>query len=237
MASPIDQFQIISYFSLILGRTEIPFTNSALAMLLGSALQFVLLWALPRYSNFFKSTAELYCDFIADIVFGCAGKKADFLLPFASAIFSTIFFGNIIGLVPNIFTFTSHLLPNLLLGAIVLASVVLVGFWKNGFEFLYVFWPRGISPFINVMIMAIELTSFLMRPISLCLRLSINMIVGHVMMKVFLILAKDFGRAGIVIAPMYIFVLFFEVFVAFLQAYIFTVMTCVYLQDAVESHH
>ena len=238
MASPLDQFKIISYFPLGFGNYQISFTNSALAMLIGSVLQISLLWLLPKRFSVFKGVGELYYEFISGLVLSCAGKKAGFLIPFVSAIFSTIFFGNIIGLVPSIFTFTSHLIPNFLLAIIVLLMVVLIGLYRNGFEFFRIFWPKGVPFVINLLIMIIELFTFLMRSVSLCLRLSMNMMVGHITLKVLLGLAKDFGIVGgISVAPMYFFIFFLEVGFAFLQAYIFALMTCVYLQDAVESHH
>ena len=134
MASPLDQFKIISYFPLGFGNYQISFTNSALAMLIGSVLQISLLWLLPKRFSVFKGIGELYYEFISGLVLSCAGKKAGFLIPFISAIFSTIFFGNIIGLVPSIFTFTSHLIPNFVLAVIVLLTVVLIGLYRNGFE-------------------------------------------------------------------------------------------------------
>lgn len=237
MASPLNQFAIITYFPLKLGGIEIPFTNSALAMFIGSMLQIGFFLLLPKRFAFFKETGEIYYQFIADLVFTCAGKKAEFLVPFASTVFSTIFFGNIIGLIPSIFTFTSHLIPNLVLSMIVMATVITVGFYRNGLSFLGIFWPSGVPFIINILIMTIEVFTFLIRPFSLCLRLSMNMIIGHLILKIILTIGGILGSAQILIAPVYLFIFTLETLVAFLQAYIFTIMTCVYLKDAVESHH
>lgn len=230
---PIDQFKVTSYFSL----GGFDFTNSALAMLMTCICVLYFLWILPRVSRSFRILADVYYEFIDGIASRTIGENYEFLLPFISSIFLFILFGNLIGLIPGFFTFTSHVSTNVVLSGTVLLSVICVAAVRHGIKFVKLFCPSGIPIWLIPLLTPIELISFFMRAFSLAIRLCINMCVGHMMLKVFLLLAARFGVFGPAIGLIYVPFLALEFGIAFLQAYIFTILSCVYLKDAVELQH
>jgi F-type H+-transporting ATPase subunit a len=230
---PIQQFDIIPYFSL----GKLVFTNSSLSMLMTCVLTSYVFYILPRASKKFQILHEIYCNFITDLCASTIKHHYEKLVPFVSSIFLFILFGNLLGLIPGFFTFTSHMTSNLIISSVVVCMVLGLAIVKNGIKFVQLFAPSGVPAWVLPLIIPIELISFFMRILSLAIRLCINMCVGHITLKILLILATKFGPAGPMIGLIYIPFFLLEVGIAFLQAYIFTILTCVYLKDGVNLDH
>lgn len=231
---PIDQFNITPIFSF----GPLAFTNASLSMAMSCLLTLYVFYILPRASKRFDILSEMYYDFISDHF--CASiikHDYEFLVPFVSSVFLFILFGNLIGLIPGFFTFTSHLTSNLIISGTVVFGVLLLAIFRHGLKFVQLFAPAGIPLWIMPLVVPIELLSFLIRIFSLAVRLCINMCVGHITLKILLTLATKFGPVGPAMGIIYIPFFFLEIFIACLQAYIFTILTCVYLKDAVHLEH
>jgi F-type H+-transporting ATPase subunit a len=249
-ADPIHQFQITKLFTLgHIGGQEIAFTNSSLFMVIAVGLIGTLLVGMTSSRSLvpgrLQSLAELSYEFVATTIRGTAGKEGMRFFPLVFSLFMFILVVNIIGLVPYTFTVTSHIIITVSLALIVFLTVLIYGFWKNGLGFFKVFVPSGIPIFILPLVVFIEVFSFLLRPVSHSVRLFANMLAGHIALKVFAgfipLLAAGLGVIGWVggVLPlgMVIALTALELLVAFLQAYVFTILTCIYLNDAVHAGH
>jgi len=185
-----------------------------------------------------QSMAELSYEFIANVVRENAGSEGMVYFPFVFTLFMFILFCNLLGLIPFSFTVTSHIAVTFALAAIVFLGVTAIGFAKHGLKFLQLFVPSGVPIALLPLIVLIELISYLTRPISLSVRLFANMMAGHTMLKVF---------AGFVVAlgiwlgwaPLAFIVALtaLELGIAILQAYVFAILSCIYLHDAMHPHH
>lgn len=229
---PLKQFEIVTYFPLTLLKYNIDYTNSSFALSICTLAMLCTWW-------FFRRNIDigiLYLRFIQGIIRQNATEKGLFATSFVSSIFLTVLLTNIIGLVPKVFTVTSHIIINFVLACIVLLYVIFHSVRLHGRNFIKLFIPD--VPFIlKPLMFVIEVLSFSIRAFSLSLRLAVNMTVGHVIMKIFLVLSEQFGYFGVLVWPIYLALLSLELFVAVLQAYIFTFMTCIYIRDAVECGH
>jgi F-type H+-transporting ATPase subunit a len=250
MADPIHQFEINKLITLgHVGGHEIAFTNSSLYM----AITLVGIWVLlvggsskrALVPGRMQSIAELSYEFVADTIESTAGHEGMKFFPFVLSIFMFVLVGNVIGLVPYAFTITSHVIITAALSVTVFLTVVIYGFWKNGLHFLKVFVPGGVPIYILPLVVFIEVFSFFLRPISHSVRLFANMLAGHIALKVFAsfipLLAAALGIAGWLsgVLPLFMVVALtaLEVLVAFLQAYVFAILTCIYLNDAIHGGH
>jgi F-type H+-transporting ATPase subunit a len=166
-----------------------------------------------------------------------AGKEGMRFFPFVFSIFMFVLFCNVLGLFPFSFTVTGQIIVTFALAAVVFIGVTIIGFVRNGLGFLHLFCPAGVPIFVMPLLIPIEIISYFVRPVSLSVRLFLNMMVGHTMLKVFAGFVVLLGIFGI--APLIFIVIFigFELFVAVLQAYIFAVLSCLYLNDALHPHH
>jgi F-type H+-transporting ATPase subunit a len=249
MADPIHQFEIHNIVTLgHVGGYDIAFTNSALYMaivVVGIAALLVGASA-PRalVPGRLQSIAELSYEFVADTIQSTAGKEGMKFFPFVFTIFMFILFANLIGLIPYTFTVTSHIIITAALALLVFLTVVIYGFYKNGLKFFGLFVPHGIPIYILPLIVFIEVLSFLSRPISHSVRLFANMLAGHITLKVFasfITLLGGLGIAGMAGAtlPLALVVALtaLELLVAFLQAYVFAILTCIYINDAIHPGH
>ena len=246
---PIEQFQIQSLFPVAkIGGTEIVFTNSAafmLAAVLG--LTFFLIGATASRGlipSRLQSAAEIAYEFVATTVRSTAGSEGMKFFPFVFSIFMFILVVNVIGWVPYSFTVTSHLIVTVALALMVFLTVVIYGFWKNGLRFLKLFVPSGIPIYILPLVTAIEIMSFLSRPVSHSVRLFANMLAGHITLQVFAGFVIMLGALGIpgwlgAVLPLglTIALVALELLVAVLQAYVFAILTCIYLNDAIHPGH
>jgi F-type H+-transporting ATPase subunit a len=191
-----------------------------------------------------QSIAEIAYGFVAGMVRDMMGEEGMKFFPFVFSLFIFIFFANMIGMFPYAFTTTSHIILNFALALLVMAIVIGYGLWKNGFKFFKLFFPSGVPPVLYILVTPIEFISFLSRPLSLSVRLFANMLAGHIMLKVFAGFIITLGTAGgvlVALAPVAvagtIAVVALEFLVAFLQAYVFAILTCVYLNDALHPGH
>jgi F-type H+-transporting ATPase subunit a len=249
MADPIQQFQIINLVPLAkIGSTTIAFTNSAFYMAVAVALTATLMLGATTRRQLvpdrMQSVAELAYEFVADIIRNTAGEGGMRFFPLVFSLFMFILISNMVGLIPYNFTVASHIIITVSLALVVFSTVVVYGFWKNGLHFLKVFVPSGVPWWIMPMVVFLEVFSFLIRPISHSVRLFANMLAGHITLKVFagfITMLGGFGIAGWLGAtlPLALTVALtaLELLVAFLQAYVFTILTCIYLNDALHPGH
>jgi F-type H+-transporting ATPase subunit a len=249
MDDPIHQFEIVKYFSFgRWGGHEIAFTNSALFMAIAViGISLLLIGATSRRSlvpGRWQSVAELSYEFVADTINNTAGKEGMKFFPFVFSLFMFILFLNLIGLIPYSFTVTTHIVITASLALMVFLTVIVYGFWKNGLHFLKLFVPSGIPWYILPLVSAIEVLSFLSRPISHSVRLFANMLAGHITLKVFAGFIGLLGAWGFLgwigaILPLGLTVALtaLELLVAVLQAYVFAILTCIYLNDAIHPGH
>jgi F-type H+-transporting ATPase subunit a len=246
---PIHQFQIVKFFPVLnLGGHEIHFTNSAafMALAAGGITAFLLAATANRslVPGRFQSVAELSYEFVANTINSTAGKEGMRFFPFVFSLFMFILVANLVGLIPYTFTVTSHLIITAALAMSVFLTVLVYGFWKNGLHFFNLFVPKGIPIYILPLIVFIEVLSFLSRPISHSVRLFANMLAGHITLKVFASFITLLGGLGIAgwigaVLPLSLVVALtaLELLVAFLQAYVFAILTCIYLNDAIHPGH
>jgi len=246
---PIHQFHISNLVPIFsIHGQQISLTNSALFMMGIVALVTVLLiGATARRSivpGRLQSVAEMSYEFVAKTVRDSAGTEGMKFFPFVFTLFMFVLFANLIGLIPYSFTVTSQLIVTVALALLVFFMVVIYGFWRNGLRFLKLFVPRGVPVYILPAIVAIEILSFMSRPISHSVRLFANMLAGHITMQVFagfIIMLAGFGILGWLGAalPLILVVLLtaLEFLVAVLQAYVFAILTCIYLNDAIHPSH
>ena len=248
MASdPMEQFQIKKIFDLDLAGLNIPFTNSSLWMAV-AAVSIIGFFALTTKGKLIpgrmQSVGELSYEFLANMVKDTTGPEAMKFFPFIFTIFFFILFSNLIGMSPYAFTTTSHLAVSAALAIFTILMVIIAGIWKNGFKWFKIFAPSGLPVPMYLLIIPIEIISFLSRPITLAVRLFANMTAGHVMLKLFAIFAaflvgKGGLLAGAAIVPVLgtMGIIALEFLVAGLQAFVFAILTCVYLNDVYHVDH
>lgn len=241
---PLHQFQITPIIPISIAGADLSFTNSSLWMAIAVGAAYLLIMAGTRQHALvpgrLQSVVELMYEFVAGILHDAAGKEGMRFFPIVFTIFIFILMGNMLGMIPGSFTFTSHIIVTFAMAIAVWIGVTIVGFWYHGAHFLGFFVPHGAPKVMLPLLVPIEILSYCVRPISLSVRLFCNMMAGHTMMKVFAAFIVSLGSYYVIpgIAPLAITVALtgFEIAVAFLQAYIFTVLTCIYLNDAIHMH-
>jgi F-type H+-transporting ATPase subunit a len=249
-ADPIHQFRIVDLFPVVhIGNTEIAFTNSALFMLIAVfGLTAFLLVATARRGlvpSRLQSAAEISYEFVATTIRSTAGAEGMKFFPFVFTLFMFVLTLNMLGLIPYSFTVTSHIIITAALAITVFLIVLIYGIYRHGFHFFNLFVPKGVPIYILPLIVGIEILSFVSRPISHSVRLFANMLAGHITLQVFagfiILLGSSLGAIGWVggILPFGMIVILFalEALVAFLQAYVFAILTCIYLNDAIHPGH
>lgn len=246
--SPIEQFEVHDYSAPLfdLGGHGIAFTNFALAAMTVFVMGLLFVWLPLRKRSVvpgrWQVVVETFYDLVHSALLEAAGPKGKPFLPFIFSIFLFVLFCNLLGLVPAFYTVTAQLVVNLALAFTVIVVVLMAGFAKHGLHFLGIFIPSGVPIVLTPFIGVIEFVSFFIRPFSLSLRLFGNMLAGHILLKVFAGMTAAIATSGWVAAagvfPVIINVgiVCFEIFVALVQAYIFTVLSSVYLRDALEMH-
>jgi F-type H+-transporting ATPase subunit a len=249
-ADPIEQFQITKLFTIgHIGGQEIAFTNASAYMVVVIGIIGLLLVGMTASRSLvpgrLQSLAELSYEFVANTIRSTAGHEGMKFFPLVFTIFMFVTVANMIGLIPYAFTVTSHIIITISLALLVFLTVVIYGFAKNGLHFFKLFVPSGIPIAILPLVVFIEVFSFFLRPISHSVRLFANMLAGHIALKVFAsfipLLAAGLGVIGWIggVLPLGMVVALFalELLVAFLQAYVFTILTCIYLNDAIHPGH
>ena len=236
----MSQFEIKALIPIRVGDIDLSFTNSALFMTIGVVLAISLLMFGTRRGALvpgrLQSVAELSYEFIANMIRDNVGQEGRKYFPFIFTLFMFVFFGNMLGMVPYSFTYTSHIIVTFGMALVVFIGVTVVGFMKHGIRFLGFLMPTGIPVFMAPLIIPIEVLSYFTRPVSLALRLFANMTAGHTMLKVFAGFVFTLGVFGVVPLALVAALIGLEFIIAFLQAYVFTILTCVYLNDALHMH-
>ena len=248
-AGPIEQFEIRDILHLgKIGSLDFSFTNSALYMGLAVALTAALMLgatsARALVPGRLQSIAELAYEFVANTIRNTIGEEGMQFFPLVFSLFMFIFVSNMVGLIPYTFTVSSHIVVTAALALVVFLTVVIYGLWKNGTHFFKIFVPSGVSPWILPLVVPIEVFSFLIRPVSHSVRLFANMLAGHITLAVFAGFAtmlSGLGALGFLgsALPLALIVALtaLELLVAFLQAYVFAILTCIYLKDALHPGH
>jgi F-type H+-transporting ATPase subunit a len=250
MADPIHQFEISKLFTVAkIGETEIAFTNSALFMVIAVAgISAFLIGSTTRRSlvpGRLQAAAEMSYEFVANTLRGTAGTEGMRFFPLVFSLFMFILTVNMIGMIPYMFTVTTHIVITVSLAMLVFLTVIFYGFWKHGLQFFKLFVPSGVPWYVLPIVVPIEVMSFLSRPVSHSVRLFANMLAGHSALRVFAgfvaMLGVSLGAIGWIggIAPLALTVALtaLELLVAFLQAYVFAILTCIYLNDAIHPGH
>jgi len=248
VANPIEQFVIKNKVDLSLGGVDISFTNSAMWMVIGMVVSVVfIMMASSKKSmvpNRLQMVGEMLYMFIADMVRDTIGPKGARYFPFIFTLFVFVLVGNLLGLTPYSFTYTSHLAVTGALALLIFMMVIVFGLFNHGLKFFSLFAPAGVPWFIYPVLVPIEIVSFFVRPLTLSVRLFANMMAGHIILKVvasFAVTAAGVGAGyalfGIFPVMINVGMIAFETLVAVIQAYVFAILTCVYLKDTVELHH
>ena len=241
MANPLEQFTIKTIVPIRLGTVDMSLTNSGMFMVLTvAAISIFLILSMRQRSIIpgrWQSLAEISYEFIASMIKDNVGNEGRKYFPFICSLFMFILFANLIGLIPYAFTFTSHIAVTFAMAIVVFIGVTFIAIARHGLHFFSFFLPKGVPIVMAPVLVPIEVLSYLSRPISLSIRLFANMMAGHTMMKVFAGFVIPLGILG-GWAPLTVDVALtaFEFLVAFLQAYVFTVLTCLYLNDAIHLH-
>ena len=225
-----------------LGVLDISFTNASLFMII-SSVAILLIFNIGSKKNSLlpnkiQLLAELSYTFVSKMISDTAGSKAKPYFAFIFSLFMFVLFCNMFGMIPYTFTVTSHIIVTFVLASFIFIGVTVIGFIKHGFGYLKLFVPSGVPAILLPLIVVIEIISYLSRPISLSVRLFANMMAGHTMMKVFGGFVVSLGLLGGWLPLGFSVALTgLEVLVAFLQAYVFAILTCIYLNDALNLHH
>ncbi|MAW87341.1 MAG: F0F1 ATP synthase subunit A [Phyllobacteriaceae bacterium] len=245
---PIHQFHINKLIDLQIGGLDFSFTNSSLFMVVTVVLTgaFLVLTTSSRglVPSRMQSVSEMAYEFVANMLRDAAGSHGMKFFPLVFSLFMFVLVANLLGMFPYFFTVTSHIIVTFALAMLVILTVVIYGFMKHGFGFLKLFVPSGVPAVLTPLVVAIEVISFLSRPVSLSVRLFANMLAGHITLKVFAGFVVSLGAMGGIgiagaVLPLLMAVALtgLEFLVAFLQAYVFAVLTCMYLNDALHPGH
>ena len=237
---PLEQFRIKELVDIPVAGVQLDITNSTVWMAVAATGVIAVMVGGTRKRALvpgrLQSIAELSYEFIAGMVRDTVGDEGRKYFPLIFTLFMFILFGNLAGMIPYSFTFTSHIAVTFAMAAVVFVGVTVLGFIKHGFHFFSFFVPPGVSVFMWPLLIPIEIISYLSRPISLSVRLFANMLAGHTLLKVFAGFVPALGVAGILPLAFVSALTGLEIVIAFLQAYVFAILTCLYINDALHLH-
>ncbi|MBV6633619.1 MAG: F0F1 ATP synthase subunit A [Alphaproteobacteria bacterium] len=237
---PLTQFKVKQIMSIEVGGIDLSFTNSALFMVIGAVITigFMTIGMNRRalVPGRWQAAAEILYEFIANMLREQTGAKGREYFPFIFTIFMVVLMGNILGMIPYSFTYTSQIIVTFTLAMVVFIAVTIIGFMRHGLHYLSLFAPSGVPAPLLILIVPIEVIAYLSRPVSLSVRLFANMLAGHMILKIFAAFTVILGVFGVGPLALNVALTAFEFLIAFIQAYVFAVLTCVYLKDAVELH-
>lgn len=245
MIDPLHQFQITKIVPIFIGKWDISYTNSALWMTIGFiCISLFFHLSLKRETvipNRLQAFAEMSFAFLSDMVKTYIGKEGLPFFPFIFTLFWFILMGNLLGLIPYSFTYTSHIAVTFTLAIVAFLLANIAGFMKHGLKMFHLFLPKGIPVFLAPLMIIIELISYLARPFSLSIRLFANMMAGHLILKLFasftaMLADSSLAVLGVIPLLLNIGVTGLEFLVAILQTYVFTLLTCLYINDAINLH-
>ena len=248
MADPIHQFVITPIIPFEAGGLDLSFTNSSLWMAIAVISSITFLSIAMRDKAMvpgrLQMSAEMIYQFVANMVRENVGSKGREYFPLVFTLFMVVLMGNMLGMIPYSFTYTSHLIVTAALALVIFLTVLIIGIVRHGLHFFKLFVPPGAPLWLFPLIIPIEILSFLVRPVTLSVRLFANMMAGHLVLKVFAgfsVSMMGLGAAGffmgIVPAAFNVALIAFEFLIAFLQAYVFAVLSCIYLKDTIEIGH
>ena len=237
---PLDQFTIKPLVQIDIGGADLSFTNSSLAMLITVLSVSLFLVVGMRRGRLvpgrWQSMAEMSYEFVAGLLKETVGNEGRRYFPWIFTLFMFILFGNLLGMIPSAFTFTSHIVVTFAMALLVFLFVTLLAIFKHGIRFFSFFVPPGAPKLMWPLLIPIEVISYLSRPVSLSVRLFANMLAGHTLLKVFAGFVVALGAAGVVPLLFIVALTGLEILIAFLQAYVFTILTCLYINDALHLH-
>jgi len=239
--SPLDQFEINPLVNFEIGGFDLAFTNSSISMVITVLFitLFLTLTVNPRsiIPSRMQLISELCYNFIAQLLNDTVGDQGKRYFPFVFSIFMFVLIGNMVGMIPYQFTFTSHIIVTFALAAIVFIGVTILGFVNHGIRFFTFFYIPGVPFYMHPLLIPIEVISYLSRPISLSVRLFANMLAGHTLLKVFagFVVSMPFFT-GVLPLTFIVALTGLEILIAFLQAYVFAILTCLYINDAYHLH-
>ena len=246
MTSPLAQFEIKTIIPINILNYDVSFTNSSLTMILSllTIISFLYLGIKKGHiiPNKIQSLVELSYEFIAGMVNDNIGKEGIKYMPFVFTLFFFILIGNLIGMLPFSFTWTSHIIVTFAISFFIFLGVTGIAIYKHGIiKFLAFFAPAGVPKLMLILLIPIEIISYISRPISLSVRLFANMMAGHTLLKViggfvFVLGANTFLIGGILPVAFLVALTGLEIVIAFLQAYVFAILTCLYINDAIHLH-
>ena len=239
--SPLEQFEITPFVHFEVGSVDLAFTNSSLAMVITIAVITLFLTLSVNTRSIIPSRLQLISElsygFIAQLLKDTVGEQGRKYFPFVFTIFMFVLIGNMVGMLPYSFTFTSHIIVTFALAAVVFIGVTILGFAKHGMQFFSFFIIPGLPWYMLPLLIPIEVISYLSRPISLSVRLFANMLAGHTLIKVFamFVITMPF-YSGVLPLAFIVALTGLEILIAFLQAYVFAILTCLYINDALHLH-
>jgi F-type H+-transporting ATPase subunit a len=240
VASPLKQFEISTLVPIEVGGVDISFTNSSLFMtltvLIGGGVIALGASRGAMVPGRLQAISELIYEFIAGLIRETIGPEGRRYFPIIFSLFMFILVGNMLGMIPYAFTFTSHIIVTFVLAAVVFIGVTILGFARHGFHFFSFFVPPGAPVWMWPLLIPIEVISYLSRPISLSVRLFANMLAGHTMLKVIAGFVASLSVFGVLPLALVVALTGLELLIAFLQAYVFTILTCLYIKDALDLH-
>jgi F-type H+-transporting ATPase subunit a len=242
-SNPMQQFNVYKIGPEIkIAGVDLSFTNASLFMVISALTILLFLFFGTREKKIIPDKvqliAEMFYTFVAKMISDTAGSKAKPYFPFIFSLFMFVLFCNMIGMLPYSFTVTSHIIVTLIMALFIFIAVTIIGFAKHGLKYLNIFVPSGVPGVLLPLITVIEIISYLSRPVSLSVRLFANMMAGHTMLKVFGGFVISLGLLGGWLPLGFSIALTgLEILVAFLQAYVFAILTCIYLNDALNLHH
>ena len=242
-SNPMQQFTVKRIGPEInIAGVDLSFTNASLFMIISATVIILFLFLGSKEKkiipNKLQLIAEMSYTFVAKMISDTAGSKARPYFPFIFSLFMFVLFCNMVGMLPYSFTVTSHIIVTLVMALFIFIAVTIIGFIKHGFKYFSIFVPSGVPTVLLPLITIIEIISYLSRPVSLSVRLFANMMAGHTMLKVFGGFVVSLGILGGWLPLSFSVALTgLEILVAFLQAYVFAILTCIYLNDALNLHH
>ena len=242
-SNPMQQFSVYKMGPEInIGGIDLSFTNASLFMVVSASTILLFLYFGTKEKKIIPGKvqliAEMFYAFVAKMISDTAGSKANPYFPFIFSLFMCVLFCNMVGMLPYSFTVTSHIIVTLIMALFIFIAVTIIGFVKHGFKYLSIFVPSGVPIILLPLITIIEIISYLSRPVSLSVRLFANMMAGHTMLKVFGGFVISLGILGGWLPLSFSVALTgLEILVAFLQAYVFAILICIYLNDALNLHH
>lgn len=241
MADPIHQFQIQKIVPLEIAGVDVSFTNSSLWMMIAVVTSVILMSLATRKTSMVPGRLQVFAEgmyeFVANMIRDNIGSQGRQFFPLIFTVFMVVLMGNMLGMLPYSFTYTSHIAVTMGLALAIFLMVTVLGFVRHGLHFFTLFCPAGVPWALKPLIIPIEILSYLIRPVTLSVRLFANMMAGHLMLKVFAGFSVAMG-VGLGILPMFfnVALIGFEFLIAFLQAYVFTILSCIYLKDAIDLH-